>query len=191
MQLRTLPIGNLKPAPYNPRKPLRPGSAAYRRLERSLAEFELVQPIVWNEQTSHVVGGHQRLQILRHRGEKTVEVAVVSLSLEREKALNIALNNSQVGSDWDVEKLAELVGELSALPDFDVTLTGFDERDVRDLLLATDAKRASSDPDEHDQECVEIVLEVPADDWESLRPALDEFLLAHPVRVHVKRCSGC
>src|SRR5262245_25392469 len=101
MKLRTLHLETLQHAPYNPRKPLQAGSAAYRRLERSLAEFDLVQPIVWNEQTGHVVGGHQRLEILRHRGAKKVEVAVVSLSLEREQALNIALNNSQVGSDWD------------------------------------------------------------------------------------------
>ena len=83
MKLRTLPIGKLQPAPYNPRKPLRPGSAAYRQLERSLAEFDLVQPIVWNEATGHVVGGHQRLEILRHKGAKKVEVAVVSLSPRR------------------------------------------------------------------------------------------------------------
>src|SRR6185369_1103698 len=118
--------------------------------------------------------------------EQQIEVAVVSLSLEREKALNIALNNAQVGSDWDLAKLADLVGELAALPDFDVTLTGFDERDVRDLNLAPDAKRASSDPVECDGDHVEVLLEVPRDEWDTLRPALDEFLFAHPLRVHVK-----
>ena len=64
MTLRTLPVSALKPAPYNPRKPLAAGSPGYRRLARSLAEFDLVQPVVWNERTGHVVAGHQRLQIL-------------------------------------------------------------------------------------------------------------------------------
>lgn len=188
MKLRTLPIGRLRPAPYNPRKPLKPGSPAYRRLARSLEEFDLVQPIVWNERTGHVVGGHQRLEILRHRGAKKIEVAVVSLSLEREKALNVALNNAQLASDWDMDKLSDLVSELVALPDFDATLTGFDARDISEFTLRPDhdATRPSDATDEDSAACVEVILEVPADQWDDLRPALDEFLFDHPLRVHVR-----
>ncbi len=40
----------------------------------------------------------------------------------RERALNVALNNSQVGGDWDLDKLRDLVGGLTALPEFDVRL---------------------------------------------------------------------
>ena len=101
IDLRRIPIEQLHPAPYNPRVPLEPGSPGYRRLERSIDEFDLVQPIVWNEETGHVMSGHQRLEILRRRGVREIDVAVVSLSLDREKALNITLNNRQVGSDWD------------------------------------------------------------------------------------------
>ena len=77
-----------------------------------------------------------------------------------------------MGSDWDIEKLADLVGELSALPDFDVTLTGFDERDVAHLMLAPDAvaKRASSGDAEGAVGRVEVVLEVPLDEWEAAAP---------------------
>jgi ParB-like chromosome segregation protein Spo0J len=102
MELRTLPIDGLKPALYNPRVTLEPGSPGYRRLERSLAEFTLVQPIVWNEQTGHIVSGHQRLKILQDKGPTEIEVAVVDLPSDREKALNITLNNSQVGSNWEL-----------------------------------------------------------------------------------------
>ncbi|HTN00897.1 MAG TPA: ParB N-terminal domain-containing protein, partial [Planctomycetaceae bacterium] len=98
MLLRPLLIADLKPAPYNPRRPLKPGSPGWKRLERSIREFDLVQPIVWNETTGHVVGGHQRLEILKHQGHTTIDAVVVKLPLEREKALNVALNNSQVGS---------------------------------------------------------------------------------------------
>ena len=109
MQLRTLSITDLKPAPYNPRIELRPGMPGYERLARSLDQFELVQPIVWNEQTGHVVGGHQRLTVLRDRGVTEGPVVVVSLSLEREQALNVALNNANVGGDWDPAKLVDLL----------------------------------------------------------------------------------
>ncbi|MEZ6049568.1 MAG: ParB N-terminal domain-containing protein [Planctomycetaceae bacterium] len=115
--IRTLPIEDLQPAPYNPRIPLKPGTPAYTRLARSLSEFNLVQPIVWNEQTGHIVSGHQRVQILKDRGETEVPVLVVSLSPAREKALNITLNNQQVASDWDQDRLASLVTELVELPD--------------------------------------------------------------------------
>src|SRR3712207_7445335 len=124
MNLRTLDITALKPAPYNPRKRLEPGSARYRRLARSIAEFDLVQPVVWNERTGHVVAGHQRLQILKDRGATELECVVVDLPLSKEKALNVALNNAAVGSDWDDAKLNDLLAELADAADFDATLTG-------------------------------------------------------------------
>ena len=159
MNIQKIPLNKLKPAPYNPRVSLRPGMPAYDRLARSLKEFDLVQPIVWNEQTGHVVSGHQRLQILKDQGLTEVEVVVVSLSLEREKALNITLNNSQVGGDWDAEKLVGLIAELDALPDFDATLTGFDAEELRDLVLAPDP--AFVPDEEPDDDSVKVILEIP------------------------------
>ena len=39
LEIRVLPIDQLKPAPYNPRKPVRPGSPAYRKLWPSAKEY--------------------------------------------------------------------------------------------------------------------------------------------------------
>src|SRR6266540_714862 len=91
LEIRTLPISQLRPAPYNPRKRLRPGDPAYKKLAASLREFGLVEPLVWNETTGHVVGGHARLEILRGMGAGEVPVSVVRLSVAEEKALNIVL----------------------------------------------------------------------------------------------------
>src|SRR5438067_7347171 len=110
-EVRTLPIEQLKPAPYNPRKVLRPGSPAYRKLKASLAEFGLVEPLVWNELTGHVVGGHARLRILAELGVTEVPVSVVRLSAAREKALNVVLNNQEAQSRYDPSKLADLLTE--------------------------------------------------------------------------------
>jgi ParB-like chromosome segregation protein Spo0J len=186
MHLERLPLDQLHPAPYNPRVTLRPGMPAYHRLERSLAEFDLVQPIVWNRVTGHVVGGHQRLVILKRQGETEVDCVVVELPLEREKALNVALNNDQVAGEWDTAKLTELLAELQALPDFDVTLTGFDDADLRDLLLSPEPVEDNADSDA-DPPVVRVALEIPPDDWDALRPDLDTFLANHrTVRVHVR-----
>jgi len=181
-------IEQLKPAPYNPRVPLKPGTPGYQRLERSLSEFDLVEPIVWNERTGHVVSGHQRLEILKAQGAEEVDVSVVSLSLEREKALNITLNNSQVGSDWDPDKLLNVVSELIDLPDFDATLTGFDEGNLRDLLLKpepipVEEQAASEDEESH---TVRVTFEIPHEEWESVRPEIDHLLAEWNLKAHIK-----
>ena len=109
LEIRTLPIASLTPAPYNPRRVLTPTSAAYRKLKKSLAEFGLVEPLVWNELTGHVVGGHARLAILRELGAAEVPVSVVRLSGAREKALNVVLNNQEAQGRYDPDKLAEVL----------------------------------------------------------------------------------
>lgn len=185
IRIQTVPVDRLKPAPYNPRIPLKPGTPGYRRLERSLNEFGLVQPIVWNERTGHVVAGHQRLEILKNQGVQDVDVAVVSLPLEREKALNVALNNAQVGSDWNPDKLIDVMTELNRLPDFDATLTGFDEQDINDLLLAPDPV-LPQDTEPSADDLVRVTLEVPQDRWESVRPELDTLIAELNLTVHIK-----
>jgi ParB-like chromosome segregation protein Spo0J len=185
MNIQRKPLSELKPAPYNPRISLQPGMPGYERLARSLLEFDLVQPIVWNEQTGHVVSGHQRLAILKDQGIQEIEVVAVSLSLEREKALNVALNNSQVGGDWDMAKLVDLIAELDHLPDFDASLTGFDAEELRDLLLAPDPDFV---PDEEDNEnpCVKVTLEVPPEQWDDVRFDLDHLIAHHQLRIHIQ-----
>src|SRR3954471_13062057 len=85
LEIRVLPIDQLVPAPYNPRRGLSPSSPAYRKLVASLTEFGLVEPLVWNELTGHVVGGHMRLRVMRDLGTTEVPVSVVRLTDAREK----------------------------------------------------------------------------------------------------------
>jgi ParB-like chromosome segregation protein Spo0J len=179
-------ISDLKSAPYNPRLALRPGMPDYERLARSVREFGLVQPIVWNERTGHVVSGHQRLEVLRNDGVLEVEAVVVSLPLDREKALNVALNNAQVGGDWDAGKLVDLLGELCELPEFDATLTGFDGEELRELLLEPEDEIGRDGDGDSDDGFVRVVLEVPEENWEAVRAELDGWAERENVRVHVR-----
>lgn len=189
MLIRKVSLQDLNAAPYNPRIPLKPGDARWKKLERSLAEFSLVQPIVWNERTGHVVSGHQRLAVLRHRGETEVDCVIVDLPLNQEKALNVTLNNASVGSDWDADKLVDLVEELQNLPDFDATLTGFDAQQLQDLVLtpvAFDPSAPASGAGESDR--VQVALEVAADDWDDVQTHLDDLLAEFPdTRLHLRR----
>lgn len=160
-------ITDLKPAPYNPRLDLQPGDPDYEKLKRSIQEFGLVEPIVFNERTGYVVGGHQRLKVLQDLGWSEVPVSVVDLDLEKEKALNVALN--KIEGDWDNFKLKELLEELDTGA-FDITITGFDEEEIEDLMTQfyveeeTEVKEDNFDPDKAAEE-VEEPITKPGDVW--------------------------
>jgi ParB-like chromosome segregation protein Spo0J len=189
MTLQSIDVAQLHPAPYNPRITLQPGDPGWDKLARSLREFDLVQPIVWNRRTGHGVAGHQRLAVLKHSGLTAVDCVVVDLPLAREQALNVTLNNASVGGNWDGEKLVDLLTELEDLPDFDATLTGFDERQLRDLRFVPDpaalddAESADADIATH----LTVTLEVPPDRWTAVEPQLDKLLAQEPtLRLHVQ-----
>ncbi|WP_437206743.1 ParB N-terminal domain-containing protein [Planctomicrobium sp. SH664] len=193
MQWQRLDCTELKPAPYNPRLKLKPGDAAWKKLERSLDEFDLVQPIVWNRRTGHVVAGHQRLAVLKSRGVTEVDCVIVDLPLEKEKALNVTLNNSAVASDWDAGLLIELINDLQSLPDFDTTLTGFDDQQLKDMLLAPawEAPSGRENDCEGDPDVMQVTLECPVDDWPDVQQHLDELLAEFPqVRLHLRRAAS-
>lgn len=189
MRIEMKPIQELKPAAYNPRVALKPGMPEYERLKRSLSEFELVQPLVWNERTGHLVGGHQRLAILLETGVTEVPVVVVSLSLEREQALNVALNNEQVAGRWDTVKLQDLLRDLIELPDFDATLTGFSERDLNALLMAPVENFMPEETPESDDHIV-VTLHVDPDDWDAFQEELDDLLGQFELESHIRMPRG-
>ena len=124
-------LADIKLAHYNPRKDLKPGDPEYEKLKRSMEEFDCVEPLVRNKRTERLVGGHQRLKILKEKGIDEFEVSVVDLDEKREKALNIALNKIQ--GDWDFTKLADLLIELDD-GEFDLELTGFDIDEIEDIM---------------------------------------------------------
>jgi ParB-like chromosome segregation protein Spo0J len=97
MRIKKIKIEQINPAAYNPRVDLKPGDTEYEKLKNSIANFGCVEPLVWNKRTGNLVGGHQRLKILVEQGFAEVEVSVVDLSLEKEKALNLALNKISGG----------------------------------------------------------------------------------------------
>lgn len=131
MNIEKKNVKDLLPADYNPRKDLKPGEPEYEKLKRSIEQFGYVEPVIWNEKTGRVVGGHQRLKVLTDMGITEVDVVVVDMDTEKEKALNIALN--KISGEWDTEKLALVIADLQGT-DFDVSLTGFDPEELEDLF---------------------------------------------------------
>lgn len=127
-------ISDLKPADYNPRKALTPEDAEYQKIKRSIETFGYIDPIIINSDGT-IIGGHQRHTVLTDLGYTEVDVVVLNLNKEDEKALNVALN--KISGEWDEIKLKDLLVELD-LGDYDITLTGFDTQELEALVELTD-----------------------------------------------------
>ena len=120
----------LKPAPYNPRKDLQPEDLEYIKIQKSINEFGLVDPLVVNKDHT-IIGGHQRFKVLQDAGFDKVPCSMVDLDKQKEKALNIALN--KITGDWDFPKLTDLLIELDA-GDLDLEAIGFSVDELEELL---------------------------------------------------------
>lgn len=143
MDIQTLPISQINPAPYNPRKKLKPGDPEFEKLKNSIETFGFVELIVVNKRTGYtVISGHQRLNVLRHLQWTEVECVVVDLDEASEKALNLAMN--KVSGEWDVPMLTDLLKDLDA-SGFDLTFTGFDPAELDDLFTKTSAADVKDD----------------------------------------------
>ncbi len=156
MEIKRIPLNQINPAKYNPRKDLKPGDPEYEKLKKSIDEFDLVEPLVMNKRSNVLISGHQRLKILKERGDMETEVSIVDLSPERERALNIALN--KIRGDWDLPKLSEL---LKGLDDDLKDITGFDAEEIDELL----GFKEEVVEDSFDQEAPTEPITKPGDLW--------------------------
>ena len=140
-----LPIADLHPDPGNPR---RIEEAELAALTRSIATFGVVDPVLARRADRRVIAGHQRLVAARRAGLTTVPVILLDLPVEDARLLNVALN--QIGGEWDADLLARLLIDLRATADRDLTLSGFAEADLQDLLTRFDQREKRARPERFD-----------------------------------------
>jgi len=131
MEIKTLKLKDINPAPYNPRKDLQPDDPEYVKLKKAIDEFGLVDPLVVNKRGNVLISGHQRYKVLLARGDTETQVSIVDLPPQKEKALNLALN--KISGEWDNIKLKDILEELDT-GDFDIEITGFDLAEIEDLM---------------------------------------------------------
>ncbi len=117
-------LADLAPDERNPRT-ISP--AAKNALGASVRRFGLVQPIVFNERTGRVVGGHQRIAVLKAQGIEEVDVAIGSWSEDEERALNVALNNAAAQGEFTGDVKGYLANALRSLSLDDFAELRFDE----------------------------------------------------------------
>ncbi|MBE7413856.1 MAG: DNA modification methylase [Deltaproteobacteria bacterium] len=146
-------LSDLKPSEHNPRTITKKQLA---RLKKSIEEFGDLSGIIFNRRTGNIIGGHQRIKVMPPDAEivredlpeaspaGTVSTGTINIcgetftyrevewDLDRERMANIAANKH--GGDWDDEKLAALLAELSQLPDFDIDIIGFESAEMEALI---------------------------------------------------------
>lgn len=162
MEIKELPLKELKPAAYNPRKKLKKGDKEYEKIKQSLLKFGYVDPIIVNEDLT-VIGGHQRLTVLKDLDYETAKCVIVDLPKEDEKALNIALN--KITGQWDEALLADLLLDLQE-SDFNLDLTGFEPPEIDDILSNVHDKELSEDELDVEEELKKPTLSRHGDIWQ-------------------------
>ena len=128
MEIKNVLVKDIKYAPYNPRKI---SNEVLSKLKRSIEEFGYIEPIIVNKRTMYVVGGNQRLKVLRQLDIKEVQAVIVDLDDTHEKALNIALN--KINGEWDLPALKDLLLEIDT-GEIDIELTGFEMPEIEELM---------------------------------------------------------
>ena len=130
--LKKIKLSEIKGADYNPRKI---SNEALGRLTKSLAELGDLQPITVNVRTGNtIIGGHQRFKIYQAMGREEIDVWLVDLSEEKEKAANLALNN--LAGEFDTQALKDLIEEIDN-SSLDLQITGFSDDYIKNLMSAS------------------------------------------------------
>ena len=147
MKIVNRKIKDLIGAEYNPRELTKD---QYKQLKDSLLRFGVVDPVIVNkhpERDNIIIGGHQRSKVWEDMGNDKIPTVELSLTLDKEKELNVRLNKNtgqfdmdMLANNFDTEDLIEWgfsEGELVGFDDIDLEAEE-DDFDVPDGGVETD-----------------------------------------------------
>ena len=162
MEWKTLSVDALRPAAYNPRKKLKAGDKEYEKIKNSILEFGYVEPIIVNYDMT-VIGGHQRLTVLKDLGYTEVQCVEVHIEDENKvKALNIALN--KITGAWNEQLLADLIVDLQTA-NFNTDFTGFEAPEIEQLFSKVHNKDIKEDDYDVEAELQKPTMSQAGDVW--------------------------
>ena len=125
MEIHKVQINELISPDYNPRTIT---SEELEKLKDSLEEFGYISPLIVNKHNNHIVGGNQRYLCLKEMGYTEIDVIYIDEpDIQREKALNIRLNN--LSGEWDTGKLESIFNEFESTG-FNSDITGFTNSEI-------------------------------------------------------------
>jgi hypothetical protein len=126
------PVSELVPAARNARTHSKEQVA---QLAASIKEWGWTVPVLVDE-AGGIIAGHGRVMATHRLGIEDVPVMVAAgWSEAKKRAYMLADNKLTLNAEWDLERLAIEIAELRA-SDFDISLIGFNESEIDDLLKA-------------------------------------------------------
>src|ERR1700692_1911891 len=153
------PIERLVEYPRNPRK----NDKAVDRMCASIREFGFKIPVLARSD-GEVVDGHLRLKAARKLGITEIPVILCDeWTPAQVKAFRLMVNRSVTWADWDEDLLALELQEIQEA-DFDLTLTGFDDIELAQLLAAQEVGQGLTDEDAV-PELPQVPVSVSGDIW--------------------------
>lgn len=117
------------------------------KLRGSLREFGFINPVIIDKDYG-IIAGHGRVLAAKEENMDQVPCVLVDyLTAAQKKAYILADNRFAMDAGWDEEMLRVEIESLQG-EDFDISLTGFDEKELADLFGAgSDAKEDDFDVD--------------------------------------------
>lgn len=113
------------------------------KLRASLREFGFINPVIIDREFG-IIAGHGRVMAAREEGIAEVPCVFVDhLTEAQKKAYILADNRMAMDAGWDEELLRVEIEALQGA-DFNVGLTGFDDKEIADLFK-TDSDKVEDD----------------------------------------------
>ena len=142
-EMKLVPISKLVPYANNARTH---SPEQINKLRGSLREFGFVSPVIIDKDYG-ILAGHGRVMAARAENIEQVPCVFVDhLTEAQKKAYILADNRFALDAGWDEEMLRVEMEALQGM-DFDISLTGFDESEIADLLSLDDGEAQEDDFD--------------------------------------------
>jgi len=142
-EMQLVSIGKLIPYVNNARTH---SKEQITKLRSSLREFGFVNPVIIDREFN-VIAGHGRILAAKEENIEQVPCVFVDhLTEAQKKAYILADNRFALDAGWDEDMLRVEMEALQGM-DFDISLTGFDESEIADLLSLDDGDAQEDDFD--------------------------------------------
>lgn len=158
MDIQLVAVDSIKPYPRNPRN----NTQAVDKVAQSLKTYGWQQPIVVDVE-GVIIAGHTRWLAAQQLKMDQIPVHIAKeLTPEQVRAYRIADNRLSEEAEWDEELLREELNLLKEM-DTELSLTGFDEKELTQLLGGL-----SDESEETMGECFDstVVVSQRGDIWE-------------------------
>lgn len=158
-QMKLVPVEKLVPYVNNARTH---SPEQINKLRSSLREFGFVNPVIIDSEYG-IIAGHGRVKAAKEEGIGEVPCVLADYLTEaQKKAYILADNRMAMDAGWDEELLRIEIEALQG-EDFDIGLTGFDEKEISMLFdVGNDAEEDSFDID---AELKKPAVTKPGDIW--------------------------